>query len=246
MATIESKISTLVKQNDSIYSSLIAKGIQFERINLNDIEEIEHKLQTLMVENEKLKTIAKDNKPVSKPVPKPVVQVQSIKKDIKPDKQESDEEVDEVFDDTKAKFSTLTNMEDLKRSFCSGDYETFDSLTKAHPFKYFNATYKYSSDKDGCQDFIAKNLLKGFVKNMEDLRKYFFVCFRCNQVDPTKKTYSYTSMWIFNSNHDLKTVLGDMFDDFDFIQTDMSSFLVQFRKSKSDDCTNLLDEIYLH
>lgn len=244
----ETKINTFTKQNDSIYLSLVSKGIQFVRTDISSIEDLEQKLTLLLDENNKLKEVAKNNKPVPVPKePKPVVQVQPKKESVAKKEEESD---DEVFEETKLSFSTITNMEELKRAFHNGEYEEFDSQCKANNFKYFTANYKYSSDKDGAQEFIARNLVKGFVRNMEELRKYFFVCFRCNQTDTTNRTYTYHSMWILNSNEPLKSVLGEMYQDFDFVEISgldqVSNFLIQFRKSNKNVETNLVDEQYLH
>jgi hypothetical protein len=249
--TTEIKINSFSKQNDSIYSSLISKGIQFVRIDISSIEDIELKLKMLLEENSKLKEVVKNNKPA--PVPKesnPVVQVQPKKESTRIKDEDEDEDCNEVFEEPKAKFSTITNMEELKRAFCNGEYESFESLCKTNGFKYFTANYKYSSDKDGAAEFIARNLVKGFVRNMDELKKYLFVCFRCYQNDLTNRIYSYSSMWIFNSNESLKTVLADMYDDFDFTEVSdlnqVSNFLFEFRKLNQDLETNLIDEQYLH
>lgn len=244
----EIKINSFSKQNDSIYSSLISKGIQFERIDISSIEDLELKLKMLLDENSKLKEVVKNNKPAQVPKePKPVVQVQPKKEPVAKKEVDSDEE---VFEEPKAKFSTITNMEDLKRAFCNRQYDEFESLCKSNGFKYFTANYKYSSDKDGAQEFVARNLVKGFVRNMDDLRKYLFVCFRCHQTDQVNRIYSYPSMWIFNSNDSLKLVLGDMYEDFNFVEVSnldqVSNFLNQFRKLNQDLETDLVDEQYLH
>ena len=58
-----STIKNIQKQNDSMYGSLIARNIQFDRIEIpNDIDEQEQ-LKLLNDENVKLKEIVKNNKP---------------------------------------------------------------------------------------------------------------------------------------------------------------------------------------
>lgn len=55
------------KQNDSIFASLMAKNIQFERTFIPEgVDEQEH-LKLLNEENEKLKEVIKANKPPPQP-----------------------------------------------------------------------------------------------------------------------------------------------------------------------------------
>jgi hypothetical protein len=266
----DNKINMMIKQNDSIYSSLVARSIKFERTDVSTIEDQEIKLQMLMDENTKLKEVVKNNKPPPMPKqPKQPKQESQPKKETS-SKNENDGDAndsDETYEDKKVSYSTITNMEDIKRAFCNGNYDEFEKLLKDHPFKYFKGYYKYSSDKDGCQEYIARNLVKGFVRNFDDLRKYLFVCFRCYQTDEMKKLYSYPSLWIVNTTDDLKTVFGDLYEDFDFIEmSNDSEFVALFRKtpdilieqlphvgilkSKSDilieQQKSLIDEQYLH
>lgn len=70
-------------------------------------------------------------------------------------------------------------MEDIKRAFFNKEYDTFETLIKQHPLRYYRASYNYASDKDGAPEFVAKNLVKGFVRNLDDFRKYFITGFRC-------------------------------------------------------------------
>ena len=143
--------------------------------------------------------------------------------------------------------STITNLEDIKRAFFNKEYDTFETLIKPHPLKYYRASYNYASDKDGAPEFVAKNLVKGFVRNLDDFRKYFITGFRCfSDVDESGlKKYSYPSMWIVNSNDKLEDIIGSLYEDFTFSEeNDVDVFLRDFRKL--DDVDNLLDEAYLH
>jgi Mg2+ and Co2+ transporter CorA len=115
------------------------------------------------------------------------------------------------------------------------------------------AKYKYSSDKDGVPSFAAKNLVGGFVRNLEDYRKYLMVCFRCHQInsenEPTK--YKYMSYWVVNTNESLQNVIGSFHEDFEFTRVDVEnidSFLKTIERTKDDEIemTNIIAEKYLH
>ena len=247
----ESKITMFIKQNDSIYASLVARNIEFARTDISAIENPEDKLIALTEENNKLKEVVKANKPAPVPKePKPVQPTQPKKESAPKEKKPDDEEEEETYEEVKVKFNTITNMEDIKRAFCNKEYETFEELIKPHPFKYYNVQYKYSSDKDGAPEFVAKNLVRGFVRNLEDSRKYLFSAFRCVLTNPANKIYSYPSLWILNSTDPVDKIIGSMSEDFDFVLVEpeqMGEFLTNFRKTDFDnESTNVVDELYLH
>lgn len=208
-------IQNLQKQNDSIFASLLAKNIQFERINCPEsITEEEH-IKLLNDENTKLKEIVKANKPPpqpkeDKPKPQPITKKEEKSKE----KKEDDGEDDEVYEEPVKKFDTITNMEDMKRAFFNGELAQFEEIFLSHPFKLYKMNYIYNSDKDGVPDFSAKNLLKGFVRNFDDYRKYFMICFRCWKAQDEKK-YRYDSFWIVNTNEPVQNIIGSTWEDFE-------------------------------
>lgn len=152
---------------------------------------------------------------------------------------------------TKPPDSTITNMENIKRAFFSKEYDTFRELVKQHPFRYYKANYKYSSDNTGRPEYVARNLLRGFVNNLDEYRKYLMVGFRCIRVqsDP-ENVYKYPSYWIVNSNDTLDKLLGTLYDDFDFIAiTDADAvqrMLKKLEKNEDETDTALIGEAYLH
>ena len=170
--------------------------------------------------------------PVPEKVPVPIVQVPVVQS------QEKDE--DETFEDPIPKFETITNMEDIKRAFFSGEYDKFEELVKEHNFTLLYGTYKWSSDKDRAPEFVAKNLLKGFVRKFDDFRKYFIICFRCVQETKSPNTYSYPSLWIVNTLDD--KLIDKFSDDFTFTKAeDSNTFYKLIRKEESS-----FDESYVH
>ena len=237
--TLENKIKNLVKQNDSIYNSLLLKNISFERITINDEISDDDKIILLSEENEKLKNISKSNRPP--PVVKSTKQtIVETKKNEKDEKDECDEE-EENYEIPKKSFTTITNMEDIKRSFFNKDYSLFNQLIKNFNFKFYRAEYKYSSDKDGSPEFIAKNLVKGFVRNLDDYRKYFIVSFRCYK---NGNNYNYPSLWIVNSNDNIKDIIESIYDDYIYKEdNDIDNFLNDFQKVEDENC---IEELYVH
>lgn len=231
----ENKIKNITKQNDSIYTSLVSKNIEFTRADLSSIIDNNEKLEILMDENLKLKELSKSARP-------PPVIKEKVLPVIKEKVPEIHEE--ESYEEPQKKFDTITNMEDMKRAFFSKEYDVFETLIKEHNFKYYSADYKYSCDKDGVQTFIAKNLVKGFVRSLDDYRKYLLVCFRCFSSE--HNTYTYPSLWIVNSNEPLSEIIGSVYEDFNYTEiNDITDFLTKFRKIEVDDPL-LLDEGYVH
>jgi len=152
---------------------------------------------------------------------------------------------EENFEEPKITINTITNMEDIKRSFFNKEYAEFNTLIKAHNFSYYTANYKYSSDNDNKPDYIAKNLVGGFVRNIEDFSKYFLTCFRCYK---NGSNFDYPSLWIVNIDPEktISDVIGTIYDDFEFTKVDdPTEFLLELEK-KQDLNENLLIEKYVH
>ncbi len=143
-------------------------------------------------------------------------------------------------------YETFGNLEGFKRAFFNKDYETATNELNAKPYLYFLAKYKYGNDNDGRPDFIAKNLNTGFVKELEDVRKYFTVCFRCYLVDSEEKKYSYTSYWVVNTPS-MKEILGSRYDDYEWVQVmnDNNEDFIRIMKQKDGE-DNVISEKYLH
>jgi hypothetical protein len=245
--------NNLLKQNEGIEKSLTEKGVEFSRFEFTETHDLESELNLIKKHNEYLKELSKQHRPKEQPKPK---EQAKPKEQPKPKEQQKsngdDDEENEYVEPPKPVYSLIANMEDIKRSFFSKDYDIAFELIKQHPFKFYKANYKHSSDFDGRPDFVARNLLRGFVQSLEEYRKYLMVCFRCIIIDPELKQYNYLSYWIVNTNDDLKTVLGDIYDDFDFIllEADESkeNLLNIMKKNENDDDDDLLlnGEVYLH
>lgn len=243
------KIQNLQKQNDAIYSSLVSKNVLFTRHVIGDITDETQIFEILSAENKELKELSKNNRPPPQVIEKkPAVPVVEKKEPI-PKEPKNDEE-DESFEEVKKNYTIIHNMEDIKRAFFNKEYELFEELVKQHEFIYYRVSYKYSSDNDNKPDYVARNLLKGFGRALDDYRKYLLVCFRCVEVEPKK--YEYNSLWIVNTNDDLKTVIGSFYDDFDFqlqtfdVENSINKFLEELRKKDMEIETNIIGETYIH
>ena len=108
---MENKINNLLKQNQSIYNSLITKNIQNigTLVELTDDMTLEQKYEFLMNDNITFKKLIP--KPVS--VPK-IAEPKIVFPVVKPNNPDDDE--DENYNDPVIKYETITNMEDMKTS----------------------------------------------------------------------------------------------------------------------------------
>jgi hypothetical protein len=234
------QIASLKKQNEGMETSFQTKGIKFTKLSIDSMDP-EAELLLLKDYNNYLKGISAANRPP------PQVKEEKPKVEVTKPKEDADDD-DEPIKEVKPVFSTITNMEDIKRAFFSKDYDTAYQLIRQHPFKFYKANYKYADDNAGRPAFVAKNLLRGFVQSLDDYRKYLMVGFRCISI--VENRYSYPSYWIVNSNDDLKTILGSIYDDFAFIPVVEEERIVRMYRNmqKNEDETDeeLIGEVYLH
>lgn len=226
-------ITVLINQNNAIYTSLINKNIEFNRLFTERTQDDEYDYKILLEENKLLRDIVKQNKPI---------QECKQKKHVEEKKQEIKDEEEETYENETRTFETITNMEDMKRMFFNNNYEEFEEQVKKYNFKYYKAIYKYSNDKDGSPEYSARNLLNGFIRNFDDYKKYFMICFRCIKHENT--TYTYDSLWIVNTNEPIFNIIGSLIDDFDLLSIDdIEQFLFDMRKKEHD---TIIGEKYVH
>lgn len=243
---ISKQINNLKKQNDGMENGFKNKGIEFNKTVIDETADPATQLSLLTTYNAYLKELSKNNRP-----PPQVKQVAPTPPAIKePINVNEDEDDDPHHKEVKPNYSTITNMEDIKRAFFNGEYDTFNQLVKHHPLKYYKVNYKYSSDNNGRPAFVAKNLLRGFVQGLDDYRKYFMVCFRCILVNKDTNEYRYPSYWVVNTNDDLKTIMGSQFDDYDFISVTeddaVAKLLKKMERNRDENDDALIGEVYLH
>ena len=251
---MDKQISNILKQNQSIHTSLVSRKINDlpELISLTESMSLDEQLKLLIDENNKLKEIVKVNKPVEvKEVKAKEVKVSEVKpKEVKPKSSEDDDDSDEDAKEVQPKFSTITNMEDIKRAFFSADYELFKNLLLEHQFKMYTGEYLYASDKDGAPDYSARNLVKGMIRSFDDYRKYFMICFRCfqNQDNLSKMTYTYPSLWIVNSTDSINSIIGSVAEDYKLTEVSSDNILdfLKLLEKLNEETPGLITESYVH
>lgn len=241
----DKQIAILIKQNEGIEKSLDSKNIQYNKLTIDSTLSIDESLKQLKDYNTYIKDITKNNRP-----PPQVKEVKPVEEKKKAKKEEDDDEQDTLTKEVKPVYSTITNMEDIKRAFFSKEYETAYDLIKQQPFKYYKATYKYASDNTGRPSYVAKNLLRGFVQGLDDYRKYLMVCFRCVIVNKETNEYIYPSYWVVNTNDELTMILGSQYDDYDFSEIteddSICKLLKKMEKNENENDDFLVGEVYLH
>lgn len=242
MDNLTKQIGNLTKQNQSIYTSLINRNIPNidDLVVLDPLFSLDEQLKTLIDENSKLKEYVKQNKPPDQP--KQLKQPKQPTKEIVVVAEASNVDDEETFiEEPINKLTCIVNMEDLKRAFFNGLYDEFEQFVSEHPFKIYSGTYLYSSDKDNAPDFIARNLIRGFVRNFDDYRKYFMICFRCYSEKTDQTRYSYPSLWIVNTNDNIDKLV----EDFRLEEIDKNTLFKSIRKLDSE-TENLIGESYVH
>ena len=236
------QIANFQKQNDGMLLSLKSKNINIEfDLFIDENLSNDEKLDKYKMINLQLKELSKLNRP-----PPPVKEVKPKPENTPSKSNEEDDE--EEIKEVKPVYSTITNMETIKREFFNKEYVNFQESMKQHPFKMYKAKYKYSSDNDGRPEFVARNLLRGFVQGLDDYRKYLLVCFRCIIIDVENKYYDYPSYWIVNSNDELSVIIGSLYDDYEFspieLDEDKMNMMLEMEKKEDDEC--VIGESYLH
>ncbi len=153
---------------------------------------------------------------------------------------------EENFNEPVVKYTTIGNLENAKKAFFNSDFETFKKELTSKPYKYYKCNYKFNDDYEGRPTFVARNLNNGFVKELDEFRKYFMVCFRCDEKEPNTKKYNYTSLWIVNTTDNIEKIISSRYDDFEWneitIEDSNNSFFDEFKKT--DDI--YISEEYLH
>jgi len=233
----------LKKQNAGMYNNLVNSNIVFNRSVPSEAFSDE---EVVKFDQEEKPQVMKAMQEFRKSQPK----APPKKKETQPPPQKKakvadDAEADEnEYVEKKPNYNTFNNMEDLKRAFFNNEIDTFIKMCREQKYLFFEGAYNYNSDMDGRPKFVATNLVSGFVRNLEDKRKYFLNCFRCYANEDG--TYTYSSYWIVNTDASISEVTEKFSDDFTFTQVEndgLDAFLQKFQKSTEE---NMINEVYLH
>jgi hypothetical protein len=239
-------IKNLQNQNNGIYNSITKKGVKFVRHQYDENSDPETIIQVLTLENTQLKEISNSLKPVKEVKAKEVKIIEVEIDKIEDDDKEKDEEYIEKIKE----YGTIMNLENAKRNFFAKEYDKFTKEINNKNLKFYLGKYNYSSHLDGNPEYMAKNLLRGFVRTFEDYKKYFMISFRCIKLD--NGNYEYVSLWIVNTESSINEIVKDIFEDHTLVSYDgdIKEFcdkLREYRDNNSDDeNTNLVGELFLH
>ena len=226
------QITSLTKQNDGMFTSLTKRDISFTRVEILDTMTDEEKLSLLQEENTQLKAVIQANKPP----PEPKKEKVRVEKPPEEPKEKPKE------------FHTYTNLEDMKRAFFGNEFDSYIDMVKEHPFKFYQANYKFNEDNDGREPYIACNLQKGLVRNVDKLGKYFMLVFRCWKLENENK-YQYETFWLLNSQDSINEIAKNIYDDFTFEEIDFNTFDTNFRRIPENTVVNsriMISESYVH
>lgn len=233
MKNIVKKINNLKKKNEGMENLCKSKNIKFTKLSIDGIIASDLELMLISDYNNYLKSIVKNNNSQS---------TQTQPTSTFADKTEVLNE-NELTKEPKITIPTICNMEDLKRSFFSKDYTTFEQEVLTKNLRLFKANYKWADDNTGKPEYIARNLLRGFVQSLDQYRRHLMVCFRCILTNEENKIYRYPSYWIVNTEANLINT----FEDFDFIEVkEPEKMLQKMRKNEDESDAQLIGEMYLH
>ena len=86
------------------------------------------------------------------------------------------------------------------------------------------------------------------MRNFDDYRKYFMICFRCwKDSNEIKIKYQYKSLWIVNTLEPIANVIGSFSDDFEFVEeSDITTFISDIKKLENIDESQCIGESYVH
>ena len=112
------QLTIFQKQNEGIISSLKSKNIEFSYEVIDESLPDEEKLEKYKALNVYLKDLSLKHRP-----PPPVKEEQKVKQEQKPKEQKPKDDEEELIKETKPTFSTVTNMEEIKRAFFSKEYK---------------------------------------------------------------------------------------------------------------------------
>jgi hypothetical protein len=120
------QIANFQKQNDGMLLSLKGKNINIEfDIHVDDDLSYDEKLEKYKTINLQLKELSKLNRP-----PPPPKDVKPKEENVPLKKPKNEEEDEEEIKEVKPVYSTITNMETIKREFFNKEYINFQESMK--------------------------------------------------------------------------------------------------------------------
>jgi hypothetical protein len=147
------------------------------------------------------------------------------------------------------KYEIINDLELMKRAFFNlEDINHVEFNTELHKFNYncYKLQYNYNDDMNEKPEYIASNLIKGFIKRLSEYTKYIFGVFRCYKYSKNNSnTYIYQAYILLNTKEQFNVVLGEILDDFTYQLVDKETQF-KYNINKIIDDNNLLEEKYIH
>ena len=127
-------------------------------------------------------------------------------------------EDEECFDDPVVKYQTTGELETCKRAFVNQEFDSFKQQVLSGKFRVHESIYRYSSDYDGLSELAIRNRVSGLCQSLGAHRRYCFVAIKCLK---NESQYIFKLYWIVNT--DIKNVLKDDYDDYEWSEIDLSN-----------------------
>ena len=231
---LSKKINGLYNQCKKMEDILIHKTKDFEIKNYTSREEMENLCDELTSYQNELKNKEKEFKKL---------EAEKLKQEEEERRKEA-----ELLKQQQPKFEIINDLEPLKRNFFNKEERSLDLLRTElnnNNYKFYVIEYNYSNSMFGKPEYMACNLMKGFIKRFDNYTKYLFSVFRCFN-NKNNNDYIYVSYILLNTPSSFTEILGDKLDDFSFEEIDSNRFIDKIIESSSENNLNLLDEIYIH
>lgn len=231
---LNKKINGLYTQCIKIEEILSHKIKDFEIKNYISRSELENLCDELTLYQNELKNKEKEFK---------LLEAEKEKKEEEEIKKEM-----ELLKQKQPKFEIINDMEPLKRNFFNLEERSLDLLRNeinCNNYKLYFLEYKDSNNMFGKPEYMACNLMKSFVKRLDNYTKYLFGVFRCF-INESNKEYVYISYILLNSVSSFNEIFKNELDDFLFDEIDINVFINKIIKNSQEKNLILLDEKYIH
>lgn len=228
------KINGLYNQCKKMEDILTHKTKDFEIKNYISREEMENLCDELTLYQNELKNKEKEFKKL---------EAEKLKQEEEERRKEA-----ELLKQQQPKFEIINDLESLKRNFFNKEERCLDLLRTEldnNNYKYYVIEYNYSHTMFGKPEYMACNLMKGFVKRLDNYTKYLFGVFRCFN-NKSNGDYIYISYILLNTPSSFTEILGNELDDFSFEEIDSNRFMDKIIENSGENNLNLLDENYIH
>ena len=153
---------------------------------------------------------------------------------------------EETYQEPETKFPTTGSLEPCKSKFFAGDTISFMEELRSGRYRIYFTEYRFSNDYESSPTFVVDNLLRGFVQQLEDRRKYLFTGFKCIRIN---ESYTINGIWITNCTLPMEQIVAGKYDDFEWEELDITILAhaeKMLRVLLKEPSTNVIATSYLH